>query len=144
MTSRAFRHLTDESLLLEDHIERLADRLLAIVREVYYEIGGGLPEAVYQEALEIAFEEAGLRFQAQPHVQVRFRDRTLKRHATPDFLIEETIVLELKSVEGWSPAHDIQLLTYLRLTQRPLGFLVNFRAPSLSAGLRRKVLHPSS
>lgn len=141
-TPPRIRHLLDESLRLDDDVEALAGATLGVVREVYHEIGAGLPEPIYQEALELAFADAGIAVQAQPEIRVRFRGRVLNRHARPDFLVGNSLVLELKSVEEWSMAHEVQLLTYLRLTGRPLGFLVNFRAPTLSQGVRRKILLP--
>lgn len=134
------RRLDDESLLLSPEIEQLADTMLGVIRQVYLEVGPGLPEAIYQEALEIAFTEIGLSFVAKPRLRVTFRGRVLRRSAEPDFLVGEHVVLELKAAEDLHARHHAQLLTYLRVARRPLGFLVNFHAPRLALGLRRKVL----
>ena len=134
------RQLDNADISLGADIEALVDRTLREIRAVYREIGPGLSEGIYHEALEIALSEAGIAYASKPRLRVAFRGRVLQRHAEPDFLIGEFLVVELKAVEEFHPGHEAQLLTYLRHTQRPVGFLVNFRAPRLAAGLKRMVL----
>lgn len=136
----SFRHLDDASLLLDPETEATADALLRTIRQVFTEIGPGLAEAVYQEAMEIALVDASVPFVSKPRIKVEFRGVQLRRAAEPDFLVGERVVLELKAVQEFHPSHEAQLLSYLRVTKRPLGFLMNFHSPRLGPGIRRKVL----
>lgn len=136
----SFRHLSDDTILLPRAVEELAGQVLGAARQVYRGLGAGLTEPIYQEAIEIALAEAGIEFVAQPRIRPVFRGRVLRHSAVPDLLVGSSIVVELKAVESFHPMHEAQLLTYLRLTQRPLGFLINFNAPTLSAGIKRRVL----
>lgn len=136
----SFRHLDDDTLLLPVEVEELAGSMLAAARRVYRELGPGLTEPIYQEALEFALADAGIPFVARPRFRPVFAGRTLRRHVEPDFIIGDSIVVELKAAESFHPMHEAQLITYLRLTRRPLGFLLNFCAPTLSQGIRRKIL----
>lgn len=84
--------------------------------------------------------EAGIPFLPQPKLRVLFRGRVLKRCAVPDLLAGDHLVVELKAVEQMHAAHLAQLVTYLRIAKRPLGFVVNFNAPRLSEGIKRRVV----
>lgn len=136
----SFRFLDDDSLVLPVALEEFAGNVLGIVRQVYTEIGPGLKEPIYQEALGIALTDAGIVFIAKPRLRVVFRGRPLRKPVEPDFLVGDHIVLELKAVEEFHPSHHAQLVTYLRVAKRPLGFLINFNAPRLGLGIKRKVL----
>lgn len=136
----SFRHLDEDSLVLPRDLEEEAGRLLGVVREVYRELGPGLKEDSYQEAMEIALAEAGFSFVAKPRIAITFRGRTLRRKAEPDLLVGENIVVELKAAEEFHPSHFAQLVSYLRASRRRLGSVINFGAPTLSQGIRRRVL----
>ncbi|MCX6938658.1 MAG: GxxExxY protein [Verrucomicrobia bacterium] len=95
---------------------------------VYNDLGGGLSEEIYQESFEIELAERGFRFEAQPELLVLFKGRPLKKRLRPDLMIESEVVVELKAVSALCEEHRAQLLNYLRVTQKKVGYLINFAA----------------
>jgi len=96
------------------------------ILDVYYEMGNGFLEAVYQECLEIEFELREIPFQSQKPISLEYKKRELKQKYIPDFICYNKIVVELKSVRKILPEHEAQLINYLKATKLKLGFLVNF------------------
>ena len=94
--------------------------------EVHNELGCGFLESVYQEALSIEFEMAGIPFLSQPELELKYKNRTLDSKFKPDFLCYDKIVIELKAVAELHSKHTAQLLNYLKATKNKLGILVNF------------------
>ncbi|MCH8047216.1 MAG: GxxExxY protein [Planctomycetes bacterium] len=94
--------------------------------EVHREIGGGLLEEIYQESLEIELAERGIPFRAKNEIAVFYKGRKLKKRYIPDLVVHEQVVVELKSVKELDPAHEAQLINYMRLSRQPVGYLINF------------------
>ena len=107
--------------------------------DVYNELGPGLLESVYEEALVFELKERGLKVERQMEVPIRYKGNELKTPLRLDLLIENTIVVELKSVEDMKPVFAKQLLTYLRLLDKRVGLLVNFSAVNMQEGIQRIV-----
>lgn len=107
--------------------------------EVYNELGPGLLESVYEEALVFELKERGLKVERQMEVPIRYKGNELKTPLRLDLLIENTIIVELKSVEEMKPVFAKQLLTYLRLLDKRVGLLVNFSAVNMQEGIKRIV-----
>ena len=105
--------------------------------DVYNELGPGLLESVYEEALVFELKERGLKVERQMEVPIRYKGNELKTPLRLDFLIENTIIVELKSVEEMKPVFAKQLLTYLRLLDKRVGLLVNFSANNIREGIKR-------
>ena len=117
----------------------LSGAIIAASIEVHEVLGAGLLEGMYEAAL---FHELGLRAIAvrrQLEVPVFYKGVSLTQALRLDLLVEDTIVVELKSVEVVLPVHKAQLLSYLRLTNRELGLLINFNTPQLKNGVHRVV-----
>lgn len=113
--------------------------ILDCIFEVYQQLGPGLLESVYEEALMIELASRGIQAQRQVPVCAKYKGKDLGMHFVMDILIEDRIVLELKSVEELHPVHYKQLLTYLKLADKRLGFLVNFNEHILKNGIKRVV-----
>jgi GxxExxY protein len=96
--------------------------------DVYYEMGNGFLEAVYQECLEIEFGLRGVPFVSQPVISLVYKTKELKKKYVPDFICYNSIVVEIKSVKKIVPEHEAQLINYLKASKLKLGFLVNFSA----------------
>lgn len=96
--------------------------------EVYKEIGSGFLEAVYQECLELEFEEQEIPFVSQPELGINYKGKELKKKYQPDFICFDSIVLELKAVSEIKKEHQAQIINYLHATGMELGLLVNFGA----------------
>lgn len=105
--------------------------------EVHRELGPGLLESAYQSALAHELKLRNVPFRQQVDVPVSYKGQTLAQGFRVDMLIDEQLVLELKSVEALAPIHKAQVLSYLRLLGLPLGLLINFNVPMLKAGIKR-------
>ena len=107
--------------------------------EVHRNLGPGLLEASYEAALAIEFEDRKLRFQRQYPVPLNYKGRPIGEYRL-DLLVEDKLVVEVKSVERMDPVFSAQLLTYLRATSKKVGLLINFNTRFLKDGIRRYML----
>lgn len=120
-------------------IEALARRVIDCAFQVHNDIGPGLLESAYQAFLAVALAERGLGVETQKAAPVVYRGVTVRDAFRIDLLVEGKLIIEIKSVERLAPVHAKQLLTYLRMTQLPLGLLMNFGAEHFRDGLKRVI-----
>ncbi|MGD8388153.1 MAG: GxxExxY protein [Desulfobacteraceae bacterium] len=106
---------------------------------IHKELGSGLLESVYEHVLGHVLTEQGLAVERQVAVPIAFRGVRLDEGFRADLIVEDKVILELKSVEAVNNAHKKQLLTYLRLTGLKLGFLLNFGCALMKDGITRIV-----
>ena len=118
----------------------LTQRIIGFAIEVHRQLGPGLLESAYEECLCFELKEASLRFQRQVPLPVIYKSVRLDCGYRMDLVIEDKVVVELKTVERLMPVHEAQLLTYLKLSRIPIGLLLNFSSAILKDGLRRLVL----
>ena len=111
---------------------------------LHIEAGPGLLESVYEVVLAKMLAEQGLAVKRQVPVPIRLMDLTFDEGFRADLLVEDTLLVELKSVENLAAVHSKQVLTYLRLLKLPLGLLINFGAPTFKEGCKRIVNGPQS
>ena len=107
--------------------------------DVYNELGPGLLESVYEEALTYELEERGLEVARQVEVPIIYKGNELKTPLRMDLLVEKQVIVELKSVEEMKPVFSKQLLTYLKLMDKHVGLLVNFSSNNIREGIKRIV-----
>ena len=107
--------------------------------DVYNELGPGLLESVYEEALVFELQERGLEVDRQLEVPIIYKDNQLKTSLRLDILVNNQVIIELKSVEDMKPVFAKQLLTYLRLMDKRVGLLVNFNTSNIQLGIKRIV-----
>jgi GxxExxY protein len=120
----------------ENEVSRLiVDAALQIRRT----LGPGLLESVYERILEYELKKRGLRVERQVAIPVVYDGVTFDEGFRADLIINDLVIVELKSIDGLSPVHAKQSLTYLKLTDKRLGLLVNFGEALLKDGLRRLV-----
>ena len=105
--------------------EKLTGAILEIFYQVYNELGPGFLESVYEKAMEIALKSAGFRVERQIPVPVWFRGHQVGDFDA-DLLVEDLVLLELKGARAIDPAHEAQLINYLRATDVEVGLLLNF------------------
>ena len=105
--------------------------------DVYNELGPGLLESVYEEALVFELEERGLDVVRQVEVPIIYKGNELKTPLRLDLLVNDQVIVELKSVEEMKPVFAKQLLTYLRLMEKRVGLLVNFNTNNLRESIKR-------
>ena len=129
-------------LSLEPHVEALATAAVDAAIAVHRELGPGLLESVYEQCLAHELVARGLSVKAQVPVPVIYRSLRLETGFRADLILHDALLLELKAVESLLPVHKAQVITYLKLTRLPLGFLINFNVPLLKDGLHR-IIHPS-
>ncbi|MEK6281995.1 MAG: GxxExxY protein [Acidobacteriota bacterium] len=123
----------------DSELDRLAHQVIGAAIEVHRQLGPGLLEGVYEKALCIEFELRGITFQTQSGVGITYKGRPVGR-GKMDLLVGDRLIVELKAVEKLAPIHLAQMISYLRMTKRALGLLINFNVPVLKEGIRRVVL----
>ncbi|HWA34590.1 MAG TPA: GxxExxY protein, partial [Cyclobacteriaceae bacterium] len=114
-------------------------KIRGAIFEVYNNLGPGLLESIYEEALCYELTKAGLRVAVQVPLEVLYDGIPLKQKFRMDMVVEDLVVIEIKSVEEICDLHHKQLLTYLKLSNKKLGILVNFNSPDISKAIFRKV-----
>ena len=107
------------------------------IYDVYKELGPGLLESVYEEALCFELERRGLKVERQLQVPVKYKGNVLKTQLRLDVLVEDKVIVELKSVEEMKKVFAKQLLTYLRLMNKKIGILVNFNTDNILTSITR-------
>jgi GxxExxY protein len=118
----------------------LTERIIGLAIEVHRSLGPGLMESAYEECLSWELQHAGLAFQRQVPLPVRYKGVTLEMGYRLDLVVENQVVVELKTVERLLPIHEAQLLTYLKLSGLRTGLLLNFNSAVLKNGIKRMVL----
>lgn len=113
--------------------------LRGVIFKVYNSLGPGLFESVYVAILKYELERAGLKVESQYPIQVYYDDTIMDIGFRADLVIENKVIVEVKSVENIAPVHHKQLLTYLKLSDLKLGILVNFNADNVANSIYRKV-----
>ncbi len=119
--------------------EALSHTIIGAAMEVHKILGPGLLEAVYEECLCYELTLRGVQHQRQVPLPVIYKDAKLDCNYRMDLVVEDTLVLELKAIDHVLPIHEAQLMTYLRLSGKPLGLLINFNVPVLKMGITRRV-----
>ena len=117
----------------------IGTRVIGCAIEVHRELGPGLLESVYQKALAIELVGSGLKIEQEVPVLISYKGRKLDEGFRADLIVEESVILELKSVESLKEIHKKQLQTYLKLADLRLGYLLNFNAPAMRRGVLRCV-----
>ena len=126
-------------MLIDAPFNDIAEQIIGGAIEVHRELGPGLMESSYLACLLVELEERRLRFEAQRSLPIVYKGRSLDVSYRLDVIVEDQVVLELKSVERVLGIHEAQVLTYMRLTGCPAGLLINFNVPRLMDGVKRKL-----
>ena len=116
---------------------QLTYEIRGAIFDVYNTLGPGLLESVYEEALSYELEQRGLKVDRQVQVPIQYKGNTLKTELRLDLLVENRVIVELKSVEELQKVHYKQLLTYLRLMDKHVGLLVNFNCQDILSNIKR-------
>jgi iron complex transport system substrate-binding protein len=120
-------------------LDRISGQVLDLSIRLHRELGPGLLESVYETVLAAKLVELGYRVHRQRPVDIKFEGLQFDAAFRIDILVDERLLIEVKSVDRLNAAHAKQLLTYLRLTKQPLGLLINFGGATLKEGFRRLV-----
>lgn len=124
---------------LPEQDDPLTRRIIACAIEVHKRLGPGLLEKLYQEAMVVEMELNGLMVEKNVKVPVEYKGRFIGEYFI-DILVEGNVILELKSVERHDPVFEAQILSYMKLTGKKVGLLINFNSKMVKDGIKRFVL----
>jgi GxxExxY protein len=120
-------------------INSLTERIIGFAIEIHRILGPGLLEATYEAAMCIELDAAGVKYQHEVRLPAYYKGRLLGEYRI-DFIIEDLVVVEIKSVERMNPVFEAQLITYLRVSHKHLGLLINFNSRLVKDGVQRLAL----
>lgn len=116
---------------MEGYREEETYKIIGICMEVHRNLGPGLLEVIYKDALEIEFKENNIQFEREKEFLIEYKGKILPHKFYADFIVNEDIILEVKAVKEFSNEHIAQVLNYLKLANSEIGLLVNFQTKSL-------------
>jgi GxxExxY protein len=117
----------------------LTDQIIGAAIEVHRYLGPGLLESAYEECLCHELNLIGVQFKRQVHLPIKYKGLTLDCGYRMDLVVGDSIVVELKAIDGLMPIHAAQLLTYLKASGKTVGLLINFNVTTLVNGVKRVV-----
>jgi GxxExxY protein len=120
--------------------EQVAERIVDAAYKVHKALGPGLLEKVYEACFCHELAKAGLAFQKQVNVPINYDGINLDEGLRLDVLVENLVICELKAVDEMNPVYAAQVLSYMKLTGKRLGFLINFNVPVIRNGIKRMIL----
>jgi GxxExxY protein len=122
-------------------VNQLTKTIIGAAIRVHRELGPGLLESAYEAALAFELSNQGLKVVRQKPVPVIYRGQDVGDGYRMDLLVEDQVIVELKTVDRLAPIHEAQLLSYLKLADRRVGLLINFHVHRLTDGVKRMVNH---
>jgi GxxExxY protein len=128
------------AMLIDTPVNKITHEILAAAIEVHRILGPGLFEKVYEPCFHYELGARKLQFETQRAVPVLYKGMRFGGTYRVDLIVEGTVVVETKCVAALLPVHSAQALTYMRLTNRPFGLLINFNVPKLMDGVKRLTL----
>jgi GxxExxY protein len=129
-----FTQENDEKWLYKD----ITEKIISAAMEVHRILGHGFLEYVYMEALCYELKQRELSFESQKELDIWYKDLLIPRKYTPDLIVEDCVIVEMKAVSGLTNNDEAQLLNYLKATKKRIGLLLNFGKESLE--IKRKIL----
>jgi len=120
--------------------DELSNKVISLAIEVHKNLGPGLLESTYKQCLAYELAKADIKFIMEAELPVQYKDIKLSCGYKIDLFIEDTLIVELKSVEKMNPIYDAQILTYMKLSKVKVGLLLNFNNKLLKDGIKRFVL----
>ncbi|APG28944.1 GxxExxY protein [Syntrophotalea acetylenivorans] len=124
---------------MNEELDQLTNAIIGAAIAVHRELGPGLLESAYEACLAFELTERGLQVERQKPLPVAYRGIQLDCGYRLDLLIENKVILELKTVDRLQPIHDAQLLSYLKVAQQKVGLLINFHSLRVKDGIKRIV-----
>ena len=122
-----------------DGTNNLTYKIIGCAMEVYKQLGPGLLESVYELALKHELNLNNIPVETQLEIRVNYKGVNISENLRLDLLVDDSVIVELKSVDALKPVHYKQLLTYLRLMDKKVGLLINFNTDNLMDGIKRVV-----
>lgn len=126
-------------MLTKDEYERIGKIILDCAFEVHKELGPGLLESIYEECLCEEIKNKGLKVENQVYLPLLYKGKKLNKNFRIDVLVEDAVILEIKSAIDLYSVDEAQLVSYMKLADKHFGYLLNFNVALLKDGIRRKV-----
>ena len=123
--------------MINERTEEIAKIIVNSAFKVHRELGPGLLERVYEVCLAYEIKKAGLEVKSQIDVPIVYDGVVLKEKLRLDLMVENSVIIEVKAVELINPVWQAQIISYLKLTNNQLGFLINFNVPLIKNGIKR-------
>lgn len=120
-------------------INQITEKIIGCAIEVHKNLGPGLLESAYEECLSFELKSAGLKIERQKAVPVVYKDIKLDCGYRIDLLVDDIVIIELKSIDTLAPVHEAQVLTYMKFASKKIGLLINFNVTLLKNGIKRYV-----
>ena len=131
-------HLATE---ISEHTEQIATQVVDIAFKIHSELGPGLLESIYEKCFCYELDKRGIPYKRQPYIPIIYDGNLIVDDGLrADLIIVDNIIVELKAQENFHPVWEAQLLSYLKLTKKRLGFLVNFHVVLIKKGIKRIIL----
>jgi GxxExxY protein len=121
------------------YLNQLSNTVIGAAIEVHKELGPGLLESAYEECLKTELQLQGIKAESQVELPLLYKGIKTDKTYRLDLLIEDKLIVEIKALETLLTVHEIQLVTYLKLTGKHLGLLINFNVPVLKDGIKRRI-----
>jgi GxxExxY protein len=129
--------MNEEFTKIPEDLEAISYAVIGLAIEVHRQLGPGLLESAYQECLYFEIKNAGLVVEKEIALPIIYKNLKLEHGYRIDLLVENKLVIELKTVENFTPVHFAQILTYLKLGKYPLGLLINYNSKILRNNIKR-------
>jgi GxxExxY protein len=129
--------MNDELSKISEDLDSLSYKIIGLAIEVHRQLGPGLLESAYQQCLYYEIKKAGLKVEKEITLPIVYKEIKLDQGYRIDLLIEDKLVIELKTVESFTSIHFAQILTYLKLGNYPLGLLINYNSKILRNNIKR-------
>lgn len=124
---------------MKDYLNHLSKEVIGAAIEVHRDLGPGLLESTYETSLQHELELRGIASQRQLLLPIQYKDLLIPDAYRMDLLVEDSLVVELKTVQSLLPVHSAQMLTYLRMSGKHLGLIINFHTVRLADEIKRFV-----
>jgi GxxExxY protein len=125
--------------LNKTELDNIGTKIVDAAYSVHKELGPGLLESVYEFCLIEELKSRNLTVNSQMKLPIIYKGKQLNKEFIVDILVQDSIIIELKAVETVLPVHEVQLLTYMKLADKKLGYLINFNVPLIKDGIKRKI-----
>lgn len=122
--------------MTKKEVTKLSFEITGFAIKVHKKLGPGLLESVYEQCLKFELERNGYNVKQQVIVKIEYDDLELESTLRIDLLVNDTVIIELKTVESILPIHEAQLLTYMKLLEKPQGLLINFYTTNITKSLK--------
>jgi GxxExxY protein len=125
---------------LSDREEYLASQIVDVAIKIHKSLGPGLLESVYEKCFVYELAGRGINYHRQKEAPIVYESLKIEDGLRLDLLVDDLIIIELKAQENYHPVWEAQLLSYLKLTEKRLGLLINFHVPLMKNGIKRLIL----